>query len=116
MAYAAVNNTMREMMAAIKRWWNREHATVVASGTGDAMTFSFGEAPAAYVSGMYFRFYSPASANTVTNPTLNVNALGAKTIVKRDGSTALAAGNIVASTLYEVTYDGTNFRIHQTGV
>lgn len=114
-SYASLNNCMREMMAALKRQYNREHAVVIAGGSGDAMTLAHTVAPAAYASGMYFRFYSPASANTVTAPTLNVDGLGAKTIFKRDGLTALAAGDIVALTLYEVTYDGTAFRIHQTG-
>lgn len=113
--YASLNNCLREMMAVLKRAYNREHAVVIAGGTGDAMTLTYTTAPGAYASGMYFRFYSPASANTVTNPTLNVNGLGAKTLFKRDGSTALAANDILASTLYEVTYDGTNFRLHQTG-
>jgi hypothetical protein len=114
-SYASLNNCIREIMAVIKRWWNREHATVVATGTADAMVLTYTTSPGSLTSGMFFRFYSPNSANTVTNPTLNVNGIGAKTIFKRDGLTALAAGDIVALTLYEVTYDGTAFRIHQTG-
>lgn len=117
MAYASVNNSMREMMAALKRAWNREHATVIATGTTDAMNVAFSVAPTALVSGMCFRFYSPAGfSSTVTNPTLEINTLGAKTIFKRDGLTALAVNDIRASTLYEMTYDGTNFRVHHTGV
>jgi hypothetical protein len=54
-------------------------------------------------------------ANTITSttPTINVNTLGAKTIVNADGS-ALIAGQITAGTLVELVYDGTNFRLIST--
>jgi hypothetical protein len=113
--YASLNNCAREMMAVLKRAYNREHATVVAGGTADALTLTYTTAPAAYVSGMYFRFYTGGSANTGA-ATVNVNGLGVKAIVRRNGSTAMAAGDLVAGTLYEVTYDGTSFRVHQTGI
>lgn len=116
MTLAAVNNCAREMMSAIKILYNRTHATVIAGGTADALTLTYGTAPTAYTSGMRFMFYTAGSANTSTAPTMNVNALGAKTIYKRDGSTALAAGDLVANSLYEIVYDGTNMRLMQTGV
>jgi len=42
--------------------------------------------------------------------TLNMNDLGAKAIVK-NGSTALASGNIAAGQVMNLVYDGTNFQI-----
>jgi len=42
--------------------------------------------------------------------TINVNSLGAKSIVKRV-STALVAGDIIANRIYHLIYDGTNFQI-----
>jgi hypothetical protein len=42
--------------------------------------------------------------------TLNLNALGAKTIVK-NGSTALASADISAGQIYMIVYDGTNMQI-----
>jgi hypothetical protein len=42
--------------------------------------------------------------------TLNVNSLGAKSIVK-NGATALASGDIAANQILILTYDGTNFQV-----
>lgn len=97
-------------MAAIKREWNRSHPTVTAGGTADAQTLTYTTAPPAYVAGMQFTFIS-AGANTIAAPTLNVNALGAKTIVRADGSTDLVAGEIVSGAVTTVYYDGTNMRL-----
>lgn len=49
------------------------------------------------------------NANTAASPTLNMNGGGALTI-KKAGTTDLAAADIVASTIYTLTYDGTNWQ------
>lgn len=82
---ASLNNSAREMMAAIKREWNRDHPTITAGGTADALTLTYTTAPTAYVDGMRFQFYA-ASDNATNTPTLNVNGLGAKTILDRSAS------------------------------
>lgn len=110
MTYAAVNNAAREMMAALKREWNRTHPTVTSGGAADVQTLTYSNAPPAYVTGMQFTFIA-GFTNTTTTPTLNVNALGAKTIVRADGSTAIVAGEVVANNVTTVWYDGTNFRL-----
>ncbi|MFN7609453.1 MAG: hypothetical protein ACK5QX_00735, partial [bacterium] len=46
----------------------------------------------------------------ITNPTINVNGLGARTIVKRTNS-ALVTGDIAAGQIYTLVFDGTNFRL-----
>lgn len=48
------------------------------------------------------------NANLTITPTLNVSGLGAKSL-KKNGSTALAIGDIAAGSIWWVTYDGTNF-------
>lgn len=48
--------------------------------------------------------------NATTTPTININSLGAKTIVKR-ASTALAAGDIVSGMLMLLRYNGTNMQL-----
>lgn len=48
------------------------------------------------------------STNTAA-PTLNVDGLGAKTLLK-GFNTAMAAGDIQAGALIEVVYDGANFQ------
>lgn len=45
------------------------------------------------------------NANTATSPTLNVNGVGAVTI-KKAGTTDLSIGDIIAGTIYTLTYDG----------
>ena len=50
-----------------------------------------------------------ANANTGAS-TINLNSFGAKAI-KKNVSTDLAGGDILAGGIYELTYDGTNFQI-----
>lgn len=63
--------------------------------------------PTSYTAGMVV-YVKIINANTTTTPTLNVNGLGAKTIVK-GVSTALAIGDIAANQFCIFQYDGTNF-------
>ena len=61
----------------------------------------------AYATGQRFRFVS-AGANT-TAVTLNIDSLGAKAVTK-NGTTALAAGDIASGAIVEVVFDGTQFQ------
>jgi hypothetical protein len=62
----------------------------------------------AYVTGQTFRFVAAgASTGAVT---LNINAIGAKSLVKTDGS-ALVSGDIASGAAVQVMYDGTNFQL-----
>lgn len=54
-------------------------------------------------------FVLPTNTNLI-NPTLNVNGLGAKNIVTKAGAT-LAAGTLIANTMFGVVYDGTSWRL-----
>lgn len=65
-----------------------------------------------YSVGMIINFKATI-ANTTT-ATLNVNGLGAKTIV-RGSSTTLATGDILANTIITVVYDGTYFQLQSQG-
>lgn len=64
----------------------------VAGGTADAITVTLTPAPTAYTDGMRI-FVRASGANTVVNPTLNLNGLGALTITKH-GNVALDIGDI----------------------
>src|SRR5690242_6943314 len=82
------------------------HAMAV-GGTGDAITAAFMPAITAYTSRMRFRF-TATTTNTVANPTVNVDGLGAKTI-KKLGGIPLAAGDIAgAGHVCECLYNGTD--------
>lgn len=77
-----------------------------ASTTGnDTYAITVTPAPTAYITGQVFRF-KVDTANT-GSATINVNSLGAKSIVK-DVNTALGTGDILADQIIEVIYDGTN--------
>lgn len=77
-------------------------------GTGDAMTGTLAPAPSAYTAGMHVTIIAPGT-NTVTTPTINLNALGAKTIRKHQA--ALAAGDYASGDTLYLVYDGTYFEL-----
>ncbi|SFR16773.1 hypothetical protein [Desulfoscipio geothermicus] len=70
-------------------------------------------APISYIAGQMFRFKADV-ANTGAC-TLNVNTLGAKAIKMEDGSDP-ANGMIQAGAIVTVIYDGTYFRIPNSGL
>lgn len=86
------------------RSWN-EYAADAGSTDAYAITVS---GVSAYTTGQTFKF----KANTANTgaATLNINSLGAKTI-KKDVSSDLATGDILASQIVEVIYDGTNMQL-----
>jgi hypothetical protein len=76
------------------------------AGANDTYVITLSPVPTSYTTGMVVHF----KANTINTgaATLNVNSLGAKTIVK-GVSTTLADGDIGAGQFCTVIYDGTNF-------
>lgn len=72
------------------------------------------ESPDAYFDGMIVKFRA-GNASTAAS-TVNVNALGVKDIKNKDGSTAIAAGDIPTTSDSELRYDGTNFRLQNTDI
>lgn len=74
----------------------------------DSYAITCTPAPTAYTTGMRFTFKA-ATANTGA-ASLNVNALGAKTI-KKNYNSDLVTGDILANQIIEVVYDGTNFQL-----
>jgi hypothetical protein len=80
---------------------------VTVTGT-DTITGTMSPALTAYAAGQLFYFIANA-ANTGA-VTINIDGLGAKSIT-RDGSTALAAGDINSGEVVVVVYDGTRFQM-----
>ena len=101
--------TNADEVTAIKVDYTRGPGYAVDTGTQNALIVTLNPAPTAYVDGMRVIF-KIANTNTVSSPTININFLGAKTIVRVDG-TALAVGELVAGITYELFYDGTYFRL-----
>lgn len=78
------------------------------AGGTDAYAITLSPIPSAYATGMVINF----KANTANTggATLNVNSLGATTILKLN-NLALETGDIEAGQIVSVVYDGTNFQM-----
>ena len=97
---------------------NRINMYGTAGGTAQAITLAV-SASITLSAGMRFTF-KPIANNTATNPTININNLGAKTILRginAAASDALIASDIVQNIDAILEYDGANFRLlnPQTG-
>lgn len=89
----------------------QEYSRFTAGGLVDAMTGTLSPVIAAYAAGLRVTCI-PNLTNTSTAPTLNLNALGVKTVKKRDEAgtkVALAAGDYNTSGPFTFEYDGTDF-------
>jgi hypothetical protein len=84
------------------------------AGSSDDYAITLTPAPGSYITGAVYRFKAN-TANT-TAATLNVNAIGAKTIKKVAGgvTTDLASNDIRVGQLVDVVYDGTNMQMQST--
>ncbi len=84
------------------------------AGSTDDYVITLSPAISAYVTGAHY-WFKANTANTGA-ATLNINGLGAKTIVKVAGgiTTALATNDIRAGQWCDVVYDGTNMQIQST--
>lgn len=82
------------------------------TGVTDAYLIAPNPPITAYTAGQIF-YMKALNANTGAS-TINVNSLGIKSI-KRDGSIALTAGDILAGEIVTLIYDGTNFQLVNAG-
>lgn len=90
------------------------HSTSV-GGTVDAITVAHAPVYIAYTTNMR-GIFTATGANTSTTPTVNIDSLGVKTLVKWN-NIALAPGDIIgAGHEIEWTYNGTNVVILNPGV
>lgn len=99
-------NTAGQMGALVQQ----DGTPIYAADTGatNALMIFLNPAPSAYVAGLTVRV---KVANTNTGAaTLNVNALGAVSIVNPDGA-PVGAGQLVAGAIVEATYDGIFFKL-----
>lgn len=87
---------------------NSTHTFAVDAEASDAYAITLTPAVTSYVTGQRFAF----KANTANTggSSLNVNGLGAKTILKHSNA-ALANNDIKANSIVEVYYDGTDFQM-----
>ena len=79
------------------------------SGAADAQTLTPSPAITSYVAGQ--RFVFKAGFSNTGSCTLNINGLGAKSVVSSLTGLSLFAGSITANLISHVIYDGTQFQI-----
>ena len=79
------------------------------TGTANAYVITPSISIGSYTAGQSFSLL-PSNSNTGAS-TLNVNGLGSKNILYQ--GVALSAGNIVASTIVRVIYDGSQFQLQE---
>jgi microcystin-dependent protein len=100
-----VNDIVREMMGAIKRWFNRANFTLTSSGAEPDYALGPATAIAAYVTGHRFGFKLHASATGAV--TLNVSGVAARPVYKLVGTTEtpVGAGDWWQNQRVDVVYD-----------
>lgn len=114
------DNTKHVTVAERTIWNNKVDSTnyqrsggyAVTTGTSTAYTITLNPAPTAYTDGM--QIIIKPHTDCGATPTLNVNGLGASTIVKQDG-TAIASGDIKANKPLSLVRVGSNFFIRSAG-
>ncbi len=90
----------------------------IAGGTSDVITGTLYPSITSYVVGMRITTYL-AATNATSTPTLNLNSLGAVTIVKPDAGGAtvsLSPGDFNISGPVDFEYNGTNFVLHNNSI
>ena len=108
---SAVNDSSRQEMSDVKEFFLSITGGTVSGtvgGTADALTLTTVPNPPQSAYAVNQRYLVKAgSANTVVAPTINVGALGAKTI-KLPGGAALVASQWGTNDMLLMTYDGTD--------
>lgn len=100
--------TARTQYAKVSQIQDGGYVTLSSVSGTNTITATCAPAITAYAAGQFFTFVS-AGANTGA-VTLNINSLGAKAVTK-EGTTALAAGEIASGAVVCVEYDGTRFQL-----
>jgi hypothetical protein len=106
------DGTQFQVLATSKPKVSQEGGEIYGTSTGVGTAYAVGLSPVltAYTPGLVVRFMPDTASSG--GATLNVNSLGAKTIVTGPNSqTVLTSNDIPASVVSEVVYDGTNFEL-----
>ena len=108
-----VNNSARAVMAAVAALYDQLGGALTVGGSANAYTITNASPGtwSAYAAGDVIMFKANHTCSGAS--TLNVDALGAKTIKTADGGDVVS-GDIVSGGLYLLAYDGTNFQIVNT--
>lgn len=104
-----VNNSARALEGMLARFYADNNGSISTTGSSSTYVLAASRVVAAYAAGdTYLVKFNHANAAGAS--TINVDGLGAKSIVKNQG-TALVAGDIPANMIGLISYDGTNFQL-----
>lgn len=104
-APSTVNSSARGVMAAIAKYRDDTSGKLLATGAASAYTLTTNQNFTSLTDGLHVSCRMPATNSA--SATLNVDALGAKTIASEYG-TAVAAGVLTSGGVYNFTYDSTD--------
>jgi len=102
-APSTVNDTWREGIARMKRWYEDCQGAKTTTGSSNAYLLAASRVVASYAAGDAYMFKANHT-NTSAGSTLNVDSVGAKAIVTPTGAT-IAAGSITSGGVYLVAYE-----------
>lgn len=103
MAPSAVNNSARAMMAAIAKFRDDISGNLVTAGSATAYTLTSNQTFTSLSDGIFV--VARMNATSGTDPTLNVDSLGAKDILLDDTPTNIPSGYLVDGRVYGFVYD-----------
>ena len=102
-APSTVNDTWREGIARMKRWYEDCQGAKTTTGSSNAYLLAASRVVTSYAAGDAYMFKANHT-NTSAGSTLNVDSVGAKAIVTPTGA-AIAAGSITSGGVYLVAYE-----------
>ena len=103
MAPSGVNNSWRESFARVKRWYEDISAAKTTTGSSNAYVLAAARVVTAYAAGDAYMIKANHTC-TSAGSTLNIDSVGAKSIVTPAGA-ALGAGDITSGGIYIVAYE-----------
>jgi hypothetical protein len=101
-APSTLNNSVRAIMAAVRKYWDDLSGNLVLGGTSTAYTVTTNQVFTSLVDGAHFR--ARMNATSGATPTLAVDGLTAKAIQSVSG-TAVATGALLQHSIQFFTYD-----------
>lgn len=101
----SLNNSARAMMAAIAKWRDDMSGNLVTGGTSTAYTLTTNQGLTSLTDGFMVR--ARMNATSGTDPTLDVDSLGAKDIILDVSATNVPSGALLAERIYAFVYDST---------
>lgn len=108
MSPGAVNDGARALEGMIARWAGDESCVIASTGTSSAFSVSATRTLTTYYDGLKVCF--DAHSENDGPLTLNVDSVGAASVVTSDGQ-PLSAGQIATNQKVEVVYDGTSWQL-----